>query len=62
MIVFFNDSSEMVKVEEEDEDLKGVKVSGFIGEEVLDGVVGGDGELLKKEKVDEMVKRGFIIE
>ncbi|KAK4663591.1 Telomerase protein component 1 [Podospora pseudopauciseta] len=57
-----NDSSEMAKVEEEDEDLKGVKVSGPAGEEVLDGVAGGDGEPPKKEKADETAKRGFIIE
>ncbi|KAK4199224.1 putative phosphatidylinositol-3,4, 5-trisphosphate 3-phosphatase [Triangularia verruculosa] len=57
------DVTEQVKEqEEEDEDLKGVKVSGPAGEEVLDEVVAGDSEPAKKEKADETAKKGFILE
>ncbi|KAK0726323.1 hypothetical protein B0T21DRAFT_421664 [Apiosordaria backusii] len=54
--------NEQVKEEEEDDDLKGVKVSGPAGEEVLDEAVVRDHAPVKKEKADETAKKGFIIE
>ncbi|KAK0667766.1 hypothetical protein QBC41DRAFT_323153 [Cercophora samala] len=59
---FSKDTYQQAKIEEEDEDLKGVKVSGPAGEEVLDEVVAGDVEPPKKEKADETAKKGLIIE